>query len=32
MEYDSQAHTLNSENAMDSSRWRKLITYVQWSG
>ena len=29
---DCQARKLNSEDAMDRSRWRKLIKDVRWSG
>ena len=32
MEKDCQACKLNKENAMDRSRWRKLIKDVWWSG
>jgi len=29
---DCEAHKLNTENAMDRSKWRKLIKDVRWSG
>ena len=29
---DCQAHKLNKEDAVDRSRWRKLIKDVRWSG
>ena len=32
VEEDCQAHKLNKEDAMDRSRWRKLIKDVWWSG
>ena len=32
VENDCQAHKLNKEDAMDCSRWRKLIKDVRWSG
>jgi len=32
VEKDSQAHKLNKEDAVDRSRWRKMIKHVWWSG
>ena len=32
VEKDCQAHKLNKEDAIDGSRWRKLIKDVWWSG
>jgi len=32
VEKNSQAHKLNKEDAVDRSRWRKMIKHVWWSG